>query len=254
MVRANLSRAVLPGLLLLCTACAGRSIERRLARTEARLDSMAVTMTAVTRRLSGGGGAVRPDSATVVVPDPLILGRADAPVTIVEYTDFQCPFCARHATSTLPELRRKYIATGRVRYIVRDLPLVTIHPLARDAALVGRCIAELGAERFWAYHDFLFAHQRGMTRDTILQAARSAGLPAKTAQECLATLRFDSDLEGDRRVAERAGLTGTPAFVIGPTAPGDTIRGVSITGAYPLSTFEEAIRAAMPNATRVPLR
>jgi protein-disulfide isomerase len=211
-------------------------------------------MTAVTRRLSGGGGAVRPDSATVVVPDPLILGRADAPVTIVEYTDLQCPFCARHATSTLPELRRKYIAAGRVRYIVRDLPLVTIHPLARDAALVGRCIAELGAERFWAYHDFLFAHQRGMTRDTILAAARKAGFSPERAGACLVTGRLNALLEADRQMADRAGFRGTPAFVIGPTTASDTVRGVAISGAYPLSIFEEAINEAASKLAPTPYR
>lgn len=235
---------------LVLAGCGDRRLERRLARTEARLDSMAVTMTAVTKRLSNGGGTVRPESATVVVPAPLVLGRADAPVTIVEYTDFQCPFCARHATTTLPEIRRKYVATGQVRYILRDLPLSSIHPLARDAALVGRCVAELGDDSFWVYHDQVFDRQRGMTRDTILRAAATAGLAAGGVQACLRTTRFDSALEADRKMAERAGFSGTPAFVVGPTTTSDTVRGVAISGAYPLAVFEEAIRNAMPTVSR----
>lgn len=249
-VPSRLMGRVLPAaLLVLTSSCVQRGLERRLARNEARLDSMAVTLAAVTRRLTGGGSS-RPDTATVVVASDRLLGRRDAPVTIVEFTDFQCPFCARHATTTLPELRRKYIATGQVRYIVRDLPLTTIHPLARAAALVGRCVSELGADPFWVYHEHLFAHQRGMTTDTILRAAATAGLSPDRARACLTTTRFDAILETDRRTAERAGFGGTPAFVVGPTTPSDTVRGTAISGAYPIAEFEAAIRGAMSNASR----
>jgi len=229
-------------ILLLAAAC---SDTKRVARLERRLDSLAVTLTAVTNRLNGAnaGGAPKIDSATVVVPDQLAEGRADAPVTIVEYTDYQCPFCGRHVATTLPILRERFIATGQVRYVVRDLPL-SIHPNAKLAAKASRCAAEQGAERFRAFHDSLFAHQRGMTPDTIQLAVRLAGLDRARVAECVRSTRHDAAIAADMATADRVGFAGTPSFVIGPTTGSDTLRGAAFMGAYPISAFESAIREA----------
>ena len=87
------------------------------------------------------------------------LGRADAPITVEEYTDFLCPFCARHATGTLPALLERYVAPGQVRYVFRDMPLASLHPTAAAGHAAARCVAQQGAPLFWAMHEALFASQ-----------------------------------------------------------------------------------------------
>lgn len=233
-------------LALTIAACGPTTVERRLARSEARLDSFAVTLTAVTEYLQktpGGSRPTAPDSATVSSQGAPSLGQASAPVTIVEFTDYQCPFCARHVATTLRDLRRKYIATGKIRYVIRDLPL-SIHPSAHMVARAARCAAALAPERFAAFHDSLFAHQRGVSQDTVRVLAATVGLPQPAFTVCSTSDRFDAAIAADLAAAEQAGFTGTPTFVIGPTVPGDSITGVSITGAYGLGAFESAIASA----------
>lgn len=234
-----LRRFFLAGSLLL-TACT--SDAERISRLEHRLDSLAVTLTAVTNRLNGSSSA-RFDSATVVIPGAIADGRADAPITVIEYTDFQCPFCGRHARTTLLQLRQKYIATGKVRYIVRDLPL-SIHPTAPFAAGASLCAAEQGAEKYRAFHDTLFAHQAGMTKDTVLRAGTLVGLDRGRLEACATSPRIIAAVAADLKVADQAGFSGTPTFVIARTTPSDTVRGISFSGAYTLSTFDEQIERA----------
>lgn len=237
--RATPRRTLVCALVLALTACTS-PLERRLAQTEVRLDSLAVTLTAVTNRLNGSA-APRFDSAMVTIPGAIAEGRIDAPITIVEYTDFQCPYCARHARITLPQLRQKYIATGQVRYVVRALPL-SIHPNARFAATTSLCAAEQGAEKYWAFHDTLFAHQVGMTMDTVLRAGALAGLDRRRLELCTVSPGIAAAVAADLAVADRAGFTGTPAFVIGRTSSSDTLRGISFTGAFTLAVFDEQIQ------------
>lgn len=234
-------------ILLLPLLLSCRSDAARIAGLERRVDSLAVTLTAVTNRLNGSPAAARFDSATVTIPGAIVEGQSNAPITIVEYTDFQCPFCGRHARTTLPQLRQKYIATGQVRYIIRDLPL-SIHPNAPLAAAASLCAAEQGAEKYWAFHDTMFAHQAGMTRDTVLRAGKLAGLDQGRLEACAKSPRITAEVAADLAVAEKAGFTGTPTFVIARTTPSDTVRGISFTGALTISVFDEQIRRASAGA------
>lgn len=144
--------AVLVSAVALSSAagCANRAASARLTRMERRVDSLAVTVAAMNAYLQQngpGGGAGKPESVTVDVVGEA-LGSPKAPVTIVEFTDFQCPFCGRRATETFPLLRAKYIATGKVRYVVRDFPLSQIHPFALPAARAARCAGAEGTDKF----------------------------------------------------------------------------------------------------------
>ncbi|MEK7084540.1 MAG: thioredoxin domain-containing protein, partial [Patescibacteria group bacterium] len=95
-----------------------------------------------------------------VVDDDPMIGSAKAPVTIIEFSDFQCPFCARFATETLPPLKSTYLTTGKARLIFRDLPLVQIHPYARGAAIAAECAKKQGKDAmYFRYHDKLFENQ-----------------------------------------------------------------------------------------------
>jgi len=163
-----------------------------------------------------------------VAADPVrVRGNSDAPITIVEFGDFQCPFC-REVQSTLKAVMDKY--QGRVRLGFRDFPLRQIHPQAQSAAEAGRCAAEQG--KFWEYHDLLYANQGKLDQNGLKEQARTAALDVERFDACLAGGRFKPQIESDLQSGTGAGITGTPGFFI---------NGVPLTGAQPLSEFEKII-------------
>ncbi|MGH6802187.1 MAG: DsbA family protein, partial [Methyloceanibacter sp.] len=111
------------------------------------------------------------------------LGTPDAPVTVIEFSDYQCPFCQRHFASTLPALKKEYIDTGKVRYVFRDFPLDSIHSLARKAAEAAHCAGEQG--KYWEMHDTLFKNQRALMVDNLKGFARDLGLNVDGFNSCL---------------------------------------------------------------------
>ena len=163
----------------------------------------------------------------------------------MEFTDYQCPFCARHATTTLPEIRKAYIDEGLVRYVVRDMPLEQLHPLAVRAAAAVRCAGAESAGSYWAYHDRLFASQRNMADTTFADIAKAMGLNVGRFTQCVSSGRFMEAVRQDLAAATAVGLSGTPAFVIGRTGANDSITGITIRGAYPFAQFKAAIDAAL---------
>jgi protein-disulfide isomerase len=169
--------------------------------------------------------------------DAPIKGNPDAPVTIVEYSDFQCPFCLRHFQNTMPELEN-YIDTGQVRYVFKDFPIHSIHPQAQKAHESARCARELGGSNaFWEMHDLLFANQNewagaGNHVDIFKDLASEAGLDRQQFAECLDSGRYADAVNADLAEGTRLGVTGTPAFFI---------NGQRVSGAQPFSVFQQII-------------
>lgn len=112
-------------------------------------------------------------SAKVSIDDDPVLGRADAPVTLLEFSDYQCPFCARFFRDTLPTLKAEYIDTGKVRYVFRDFPIDQLHPYARKAAEAANCAGDQG--RYWEMHDLLFENQSAMQVERLKAYAKGLG-------------------------------------------------------------------------------
>jgi protein-disulfide isomerase len=173
------------------------------------------------------------------VTDAPSLGRADAPVTIVEFSDYQCPFCKRFYATTLPALKKEYIDAGKVRYVFRDFPLEELHSHARKAAEAAHCAGEHG--KYWEMHDALFQNQAALALPQLAEHARSLDLDSLEFDRCMSSGRNAARI--DRGVAEgtAAGVQGTPGFVIGSTKKGDVVEGTFIRGAQPLSTFRQII-------------
>jgi protein-disulfide isomerase len=173
------------------------------------------------------------------VADAPSLGRADAPVTIVEFSDYQCPFCQRFYSTTLVALKKEYIDAGKVRYVFRDYPLEQLHSHARKAAEAAHCAGEQG--KYWAMHDALFQNQRALDLPQLAERARSLGMDGPTFDRCMSSGRNAALV--DRGLAEgaAAGVEGTPGFVIGRTKTGDIVEGTSIRGAQPLDAFRQII-------------
>jgi protein-disulfide isomerase len=218
----------------------------RVARLESRLDSLDLVVRRMQTALAAGATSGTPETLTVSAIGSAAQGRDNAPVTIVEFTDYQCPFCRRHAQTTLPAIDSAYIARGSVRYVLRDLPL-GIHPLAFEAAKAARCAGQQNPDKFWAYHDRVFQAQTGLSDSTLSRVAAEVGLNMAHFDQCRTAQETAAAVRADIAEAQRLGLTGTPSFLVGRTQ-GESVRGVLIRGAYPYERFKSVIDAALSTA------
>ena len=172
--------------------------------------------------------------AAATAPDPLASrskGAASAPIVIYEMSDFQCPFCRRHAIETFPALEREYVATGKVRWVFVNMPITEIHPNALPAAELSICAANAG--KFWPVHDLLFRHQEAWAplREAgpfLLSLADSVGMDRTRTLACLQDSTTRRIVQSEAVGAGRAGATSTPTFYI---------EGGLLVGAQPAEVF-----------------
>jgi protein-disulfide isomerase len=188
------------------------------------------------------GTAARAADADEVVRMPLDAleqsrGRADAPITVVEFTDYQCPYCRRFQAQTWPRLKRDYVDTGKVRFIVRDLPL-QFHSDARPAAAAAHCAGEQGG--FWPMHEALLASDMKLDRDSLLKQAHALRLDVSRFRACLGDNKYAAAIARNTAQATALGLHGTPSFIIGKVAHGE-LAGERLSGALPYQDFADAI-------------
>ena len=170
-----------------------------------------------------------------------VVGRADAPVTIIEFSDLQCPYCARHALNTFPEIKRNYIDTGKVRYAARDFPL-HMHPFAMPAAVATRCAGEQG--KFWEYRHALFDRQNELATSPYDSLAAELGLDVPSFAECRKNPAQAAAVRADVALAGSSGITSTPSFVVGRIVNGK-FEGETFAGAKPYADFVARIDALL---------
>jgi protein-disulfide isomerase len=176
-------------------------------------------------------------------------GSAEAKVAIIEFSDFQCPFCGKYAQGAYRDLQREYVDTGKVRYIVRNMPIEKLHPLAMKAAEAGQCAREQG--KYWEMHDRLFASQEALKPSDLLSHARALDLDQVKFQSCLDGGTMAARIAEDVAEARRLGLTGTPAFLIGEIDSHSNVRVTQrITGAQPFQVFHTALERLLIKPTR----
>ncbi len=169
-----------------------------------------------------------------------ILGKKDAPLTMVEFTDYQCGFCQRFHTATFPEIRKKYIDTGKLRFVSRDLPL-DFHSNAFRAAQAARCAGDQG--QFWTMRDVLVANSSKLDAPDLEGYAKQLKLDAGAFQSCLDSGKHAAAVKADRAMASSLRIDGTPAFVVGKTTA-EGVEGVVVVGALPLEAFEGKLEEA----------
>lgn len=186
-------------------------------------------------------GAAQPDQPTrakVATTGAFTIGSKDAPITMVEFTDFQCPFCYRFHVNTFNELKKNYIDTGKVRFVSRDMPL-DFHPNAMQAAEAGRCAGEQG--QFWAMRDRMGANPEQLDLAHLVTYAQDLKLNVETFRACVSSEKYKSAILKDIQEATSVGANGTPSFVIGKTAP-DTVDGELVIGAMPYQMFDQKLK------------
>jgi len=171
-----------------------------------------------------------------------VKGNPNAPITIVEFSDFQCPFCSRFFEQTLPLIEKNYIDTGKIKFVYKDLPLDRLHPNARSAHIAAECADEEG--KFWEYHDVLFQKQAAWQRlassdlDIILsQFAVDLGMQAASFESCMESQDIADEINQDTLEAAKYGTTGTPTFFIGTEKDGF----IKMVGAQPFASFQRVI-------------
>jgi protein-disulfide isomerase len=171
-----------------------------------------------------------------------VLGRPDAPLTLVEFTDLECPFCRTFHVNTFERLKREYIDTGKVRFVSRDFPL-DFHPNARPAAQAVRCAGEQG--KFWEMRHHVTLNASALGSKVYERLAGELQLDVARFTACAGTDSHREAIDRDMAEGMKAGVTGTPSFVLGRTTPGTTLEGIRIVGAQPYNTFESRIKALL---------
>lgn len=186
-----------------------------------------------------GGSAVYADAASVA-EDGRAQGKTDAPLTLIEYSDFTCGYCLKFFKETLPKLQANYIDTGKVRFVYRDYPRAD-RGVGVEAAVAARCAGAQG--RYWAMHDRLFGEGGRLDSGSFKSAAKSMGLDQAEFGKCFDERRHLESIFQDRREANRWGFHGTPGFILMQTVEGPTekIPAVAIPGAFPFDAFAEEI-------------
>lgn len=196
-----------------------------------------------------GGPAGVPVPAKPIAVGDVVAGFATARAVLVEFTDFECPYCGRFSTDILPDLKREYVDKGLLRVAVRHLPLEQIHANARAAAELAVCANERGV--FWNVHD-LFFKARPLSPTVILDASKQLGLTGAELDSCRAG-RAKATLEADAILASNLGISSTPTFLIGLSVGRDgTLVQVAevIQGARSIDIFRKAISGVLSDNGR----
>jgi len=170
-----------------------------------------------------------PEAIEVSIDDDAVKGNPDAPVTIVEFSDYECPFCGRHFKQTYPQIVSEYVDTGKVKIVFRDFPL-GFHAKAQKAAEAAECAGKQG--KYWEMHDKLYENQDALDIENLKQYAKELKLDTNKFNACLDSGEMEDEVQADMDEGSNYGVTGTPAFFI---------NGRLLSGAQPFSAFKQII-------------
>ena len=194
------------------------------------LDLKANTDTTTNSANSGAQGNVNVNAG-----DSAVRGDANAPVTIIEFSDYQCPYCGKFFTDTLPSIEEQYIKTGKAKLVFKNFPLTSIHSEAEKAAEAAECVRkQKGDSGYWKMHDKLFENQASLSVENYKKWARALGVNEAAFDKCLDEGETASIVKADADYGQQLGITGTPSFFV---------NGKLLEGAQPFSAFQQAIGA-----------
>src|SRR6185312_9648731 len=185
-----------------------------------------------------GPPAAVPRSVSMGLEKSRFIGSEKAPVTIVEFTDYQCPYCQRFHLTTFNALKEKYIDTGIARFYSRDLPL-EMHRNALRAAQAARCAGEQG--HFWEMRNLLQSNSDKLELENLTQYAGELKLDGDPFQQCVTNEKYRASVEADAAQAKGIGAEATPSFLIGASTP-DGVEGQLMMGALPFEAFDRRLQ------------
>jgi len=188
----------------------------------------------------------QPTTGVASIDDDPVMGDKNSPVTIVEFSDYECPFCKRHFDETFPQLVKEYIDTGKAKLVYRDLPLPFHDPMATKEAIAANCARKQGGDsKYFEYHDEIFtrtsSNGNGLSESDLTTIATDIGLNLNNFNSCLQDPAQEDEVKKDLADASKAGATGTPSFVIGKSTSNGEIDGDLVVGAQPFAAFQAVI-------------
>jgi len=188
----------------------------------------------------------QPTTGIASIDDDPVLGDKDAPITIIEFSDYECPFCKRHFDETLPQLVKEYVDTGKAKIVFRDFPLSFHDPMATKEAVAANCAREQGGDtKYFEYHHEIFrrtiSNGNGLDDAKLQTIATDLRLNMSTFNTCLSDPAQVSEVKKDIADGSAAGASGTPSFIIGKTTADGNIDGDLVVGAQPFATFQAVI-------------
>jgi protein-disulfide isomerase len=199
---------------------------------------------------TGSNQAAQPEAFAEVTTeldnDAIIGDKSKAKIAIVEFSDYECPFCKRHFSQVYPELKANYINTGKAILTFRDYPLEFHDPLATQEALAAECVKELGGDgKYFEYHDLLYTNTTsngtGLDKSKLYDYAAQIGINRETFTQCLDSQKHLNEIKKDIEDGTKAGVSGTPGFIIGKYDANGKVVGKFLPGAYPYEDFKRIL-------------
>ena len=185
-------------------------------------------------------GRRQPAQISISLNDQFSMGDDTAELAIVEFSDYQCPYCARHAKQVYPKLKKNFVETGKVKYFIRNFPL-NFHAQARNAAIVSECAGKQG--QLWPVHEYLFQNSRQLGEATFDNVVTKFGLNKEQFDSCRKDKSVVDKINADMLLGQRNGVSGTPKFFIGRIKNNKLIDVIPLSGAQPYVVFERIIKS-----------
>jgi protein-disulfide isomerase len=239
--------AAVAALSLSLASCASKS---EVAELKKEVEALKAGQKQLAQQIGGRGRpanapAAAPTPTTVDVGNGPIKGSTSTQVTLVEFSDYECPFCIRHFNEVMPLIEQNYIKTGKIRYAFRDFPIAERHPQAIMAHTATNCANEQG--KFWPLHDKMFTASGTHKPEDLMARAREVGINTGTFNTCMGANKYTGAIQQSVGYAQSLGGTGTPFFTVGILDPSTKQLLITkvILGAQPYPAFQQALDAAL---------
>jgi protein-disulfide isomerase len=224
------------------------NLQAEVARVESQQQQILNSLDALQKAMKGSGQPALKPPATMNVAGESFKGQPTATLAIIEYTDFECPFCRRFEHDVYPQIRDNYVDSGKVKYFHRDMPL-PFHQGAMPAARAAHCASEQG--KFWEMHDNLLGDgTASLGAADIDERAAKLGLNVARLDDCISSGRFADIIQRSVTEATAMQVSGTPTFIIGTLDAQGKLMSVkkTVVGAYPFETFKAALDPLLASA------
>ncbi len=192
--------------------------------------------------------AAQPIDAVIPIDNAPTKGKPDAKLVLVEFSDYQCPFCQRSFQGVLTQVDKDYIQTGKLKYVFQDFPLEELHNNAFKAAEAAHCAGDQG--KYWEMHDRLFSNQQALAPENLTAYAEAIGLNRDTFQQCLDGGKYAAQVREGLAQGQQLGVQGTPTFFLGTVTADGKVKAVRVLrGALPYPAFKEAIDSLLTSGS-----
>jgi len=220
-----------------------QALQKRIDALEAGQKAILKELQEIKAQLKPAAAPVTPPAASsmqVSIQNAASRGDTRAKLTIVEFSDFECPFCGRYTRDTFEQIQREYVDTGKVRYVFRNMPIEGSHPRAMGAAVAGECARQQG--KFWEMHEQMFRNQRALATPGLVMTAKTLGLDVNAFERCLSSDAPKKKVLQDLADGSTLGAGATPTFFFGVDEKNGNLRVVQkITGAKTFPIFKTAL-------------